>query len=831
MNKIKNFWGRIASTCGLATLLMFSAALTAQTAPPLGVAGNFAVLGGSTVTNTGLSAIAGDLGVSPGTSVTGFPPGVVSGGIIRINDAVAQQAQSDLTTAYNALAGQAFNTDLTGQDLGGLTLPPSVYRFSTSAQLTGTLVLDAQGNPNAVFIFQIGSTLTTASNARVQVINGGSNCNVFFQVGSSATLGTGTQFAGNILALASITATTGSTVAGRLLARNGAVTLDTNIVAVCPAVCNPITLAPVNLPAATANSLYSQTITASGGTAPYAFSLSGGTLPPGLSLSSSGASSVLLSGTPTTPGSFTFTVTATDAAGCIGFRVYTIVVNPAACPTIELAPATLPAGISGAAYSQNLLASGGASPYAFTVSAGALPPGLNLVPGGAANATISGTPTTAGNYTFTITATDANGCLGSRVYTIVIANPACPTIVVAPATLPAAISGTPYSQAITASGGAAPYSFSVSAGALPPGLSFSANGASSVLLSGTPLTPGSFTFTVTATDANGCLGVRQYTIVVTAPVCPAIVLAPATLPAIVSGVAFSQILSASGGTAPYTFTLSSGTLPPGLTLSPSGNAAVLLSGTPTSTGNFTFTIQATDSLGCIGFQTYTLVVNPPVCPLISLTPATLPLAIVGTPYSQTLTASGGTAPYTFAVTSGALPPGLVLSNSGPSSALLAGTITTAGSYTFTITATDAAGCRIALVYTVTVSNPACPLIILTPATLPFAVIGVPYSQTITASGGAAPYAFTLTIGQLPPGLVLSPAGPSSVLLSGTPTALGSYSFTIRVTDANGCLTTLSYSNVQVVAQPISVPTLGIFGLLLLTGLIAGYAWISRRLQS
>ena len=193
-----------------------------QTAPPLGVAESFAVLGGSAVTNTGPTSIVGDLGVSPGTAVTGFPPGVVVNGAIHANDAVAQQAQSDVTNAYNNLAGQAPDTDLTGQDLGGMTLVPGVYLFTSSAQLTGTLTFDAQGDPDAVFVVQIGSTLTTASASSVVVINGGSDCNVFWQVGSSATLGTGSDIAGNILALTSITMTTGATLSGRALARNGA---------------------------------------------------------------------------------------------------------------------------------------------------------------------------------------------------------------------------------------------------------------------------------------------------------------------------------------------------------------------------------------------------------------------------------------------------------------------------------------------------------------------------------------------------------------------------------------------------------------------------------
>ena len=204
---------------------------TSAQAVSMGAAQSFAVLAGSTVTNTGPTTVVGDLGVSPGLAVTGFPPGVVTGGVIHTGDAVALQAQQDTTTAYNDLAGRACNNDLTGQDLGGLTLTPGVYCFSSSAQLTGTLTLDAQGDPGAEFIFQVGSTLTTASSAAVRVINGAQTCNVLWQVGSSATLGTTTAFVGDLLALASITLNTGATVIGRALARNGAVTMDTNRVA------------------------------------------------------------------------------------------------------------------------------------------------------------------------------------------------------------------------------------------------------------------------------------------------------------------------------------------------------------------------------------------------------------------------------------------------------------------------------------------------------------------------------------------------------------------------------------------------------------------------
>lgn len=195
-------------------------------APSLGSAESFVVLASSTVTNTGSGTYYGDVGVSPGTEVIGFPPGMVINGAIHRADALALQAQIDADNAYNNLAGQTCNVDLTGQDLGGMTLQPGIYCFDTSAQVTGALVLDAMGDPNAVWIFQIGSTLTTASAATVAVINAGKALSAFWQVGSSTTLGTGTRFEGNIIAYASVTMDTGASLTGRALSLNGAVTID-----------------------------------------------------------------------------------------------------------------------------------------------------------------------------------------------------------------------------------------------------------------------------------------------------------------------------------------------------------------------------------------------------------------------------------------------------------------------------------------------------------------------------------------------------------------------------------------------------------------------------
>jgi hypothetical protein len=202
---------------------------------PLGTDATFAVLAGSTVTNSGLTVVTGDLGVSPGTAITGFTgiapggPGVVVGGSIHSADPVAAQAQLDLTNAYNNAAGRANPIGIPA-DIGGLVIPPGVYKAPVSLMITGTVTLDGQNNPNSVFIFQMASTLTTSVNSSVLLINMANPCNVFWQVGSSATLNATSVFNGNILALASISLGTGAVVNGRTLARNGAVTMLSNIV-------------------------------------------------------------------------------------------------------------------------------------------------------------------------------------------------------------------------------------------------------------------------------------------------------------------------------------------------------------------------------------------------------------------------------------------------------------------------------------------------------------------------------------------------------------------------------------------------------------------------
>jgi hypothetical protein len=263
--------GRVAligiALCFVFTAIMVAIPIAANAAPVgLATAQPFVVLGGAGVTNSGSSVLNGDLGVTPGTSLSGFGAPAVVNGATHDNDAVAAQAQADLTTAYNVAAGQpiAPGNDLTGVDLGGLTLSPGAYGYSTSAQLTGQLTLDAHGDPSAQFVFVIGSTLTTASASSVILTNGASPCNVFWKIGSSATFGSGTAFEGNVMALTSISLNSGVTVLGRALARNGEVTLIDDVLTL-PGCANETSTTPTETATSTSAGTTTTSTVANGG--------------------------------------------------------------------------------------------------------------------------------------------------------------------------------------------------------------------------------------------------------------------------------------------------------------------------------------------------------------------------------------------------------------------------------------------------------------------------------------------------------------------------------------------------------------------------------------
>ncbi|TNJ32880.1 beta strand repeat-containing protein, partial [Arenimonas terrae] len=504
---------------------------------------------------------------------------------------------------------------------------------------------------------------------------------------------------------------------------------------------------------------FSQAFTASGGSGPYSYAVTGA-LPAGLVLAGD-----TISGTPTVPGSYPITVTATDTGSTGAGAPFSIAQNytiDVPAPTIAVAPATLPDPAIGAAYAESVTASGGVGPYTFAVTAGALPAGLSL----ATDGTLSGTATAVGTFNFTVTATDANGQTGSRAYSVTVG---APTLALAPGagTLNAPY-GAAFSQAFTASGGTGPYSYAVT-GTLPAGLSFSGD-----TLSGTPTVPGSYPITVTATD-TGSSGVgapfsiaQNYTIDVPAPT---VVVAPATLPDPSAGVAYSESITATGGVGPYTFAVTAGALPAGLNLATDGT----LSGTATEVGTFNLTVTATDANGQAGSRAYTLTV---AAPTLTMTPAAGTLtAPYGAAYSQAFTAAGSAGPFNYVLT-GTLPAGMSFSGN-----TLSGTPTAPGSYPVTVTATDTvltgAGAPFSIAQNYTIDVPA-PTVVVAPATLPDPSAGVAYSESITATGGVGPYTFAAT-GTLPAGLNLATDG----TLSGTATEVGTFNLTVTATDANG----------------------------------------------
>ncbi|AZR36764.1 autotransporter domain-containing protein [Xanthomonas vasicola] len=461
-----------------------------------------------------------------------------------------------------------------------------------------------------------------------------------------------------------------------------------------------VTISPASLPAATAGSAYSQTLTASGGTPGYTFVVSAGALPAGLTLNASG----VLSGTPTASGSFNFTVTATDnGAPTSGSRAYTLTVAGA---NVTLPATTLPAGTAGQAYSSAITpATGGIAPYSYALTAGALPAGITL---NSSSGALSGTTTSVGGFSFTVTATDSTSgtpSQGTRGYTL---NIAAPTIAVTPSAVPTATRGTAYSQTLRASGGMAAYSYAITSGALPAGITLASNGT----LSGTATVEGTFNFTVQATDANSFTGAQACSLTVAGP---NLVLPASALPAGTAGQAYAAAVTpATGGTAPYRYAVTAGALPGGVVLDAATGG---LSGTPTVSGTFTFTLTVTDSTPSPAAQasrSYALTINAAT---LVLAQPTLPAAVRGTAYNQVLTASGGIAPYRYSIASGALPAGLTLASDGT----LSGTPTVQGTSSFTIAVADAGNASATQAYTFTVSDAA-----------PVAVADVAATMTDTA---------------------------------------------------------------------------------------------------
>jgi hypothetical protein len=507
-----------------------------------------------------------------------------------------------------------------------------------------------------------------------------------------------------------------------------------------------------NPPAGTVNAAYAAQLSASGGTAPYTWTLVSGALPAGLTLSAGGA----ITGTPTAQGTSGFTVQAKDAVGTTATGAFSITISAAGTP-LSLGTGTLPSGTVGVAYSATIPVSGGASPYSCVITSGTLPSGLALDAG----CLVSGTPTVAGTVTVQVKATDSSSPqeTANGPETITIA-PAALSLTTG--TLPSGTVGVAYSAPIPVAGGTSPYTCVLASGNLPAGLSLGTG----CVVSGTPTAAGTLTVQVQVTDASS----PQKTITgpETITINPAALsLTTGTLPAGTVGTAYSATIPVAGGTSPYQCTIITGTLPAGLAL----GANCLVSGTPTTAGTITVQVNATDSSSpqksVSGPQTITI--NPAAATLVIASP---PSATVGQPYTGTIPVTGGTGPYTCILKSGSLPQGLSLG----STCVVTGTPTMSGSATVTVTATDSSSPKNSTTGPVTLTvNPGATLTIGNP---PPATVGQPYMGTIPVTGGAPPY-MCVTTSVLPQGLALSAA----CVITGTPVTSGPTTISVTVTDS------------------------------------------------
>ncbi|MEI8025144.1 MAG: putative Ig domain-containing protein [Pseudomonadota bacterium] len=831
----KSFSGTINP--GSALLSMITTAISPVTAGitysfPIAVSGGskpyaFAVTSGTLP--SGLS-----LGAS--TGIISGSPAITSGGqaysfTIRVTDAASQTQTVSLvgTVAANPVGGvQIVSTTIPGiavgavstgvSTSGGVTpltfavssgaLPSGLSINTTTGAITGTVPI-SQGNTNYGFsVTVVDSAGISSSKSFTGTVNAGSSVlSILSTQLSPVTAGVAYSFP---LTVSGGTTPYGFTIITGSLPAGLAIHPTTGVLSGTPAVTsggqaysftvrasdsgsqtvtqqfigtianNPV--GSVKVVSTTIPGLgvgpVSTGISTAGGITPLTFALTSGTLPTGLALN---ASTGAITGTipvSSANASYGFSITVTDASSAFDVKSFTGTIN-AGTSLLTINSTSLSQFIAGISYSYPIVVTGGSSPYTFTISSGSLPTGVSLNP---SSGTLSGTPsvTTAGqSFAFTVTTTDASNQTANKTYTATVASSTAASLSIASQTIPAPSAGSPYVAAISVSGGTPPYAYSISNGSLPSGLSLST---SSGVISGTPAysTKGSaYLFTVQVTDTTNLTTSGSY---------PGFVgsyttaISPSTLPTAIPSANYNGFISTTGGQAPYIYSLTSGTLPSGLALNASTG---VISGTVAeSEAGLTrnFTIKSVDANNVQTSTAYALTTDNFT---VNITNSSLANATEGSAYSNSstsLTATGGSGPYTFQYT-GSLPSGIGLTSSGAffgTAATNSGAMSPGTNYTIYVRARDSnnnVSATVPLILTTIVSVPS-----VTSATPTAAVLGSAYSYTLTASGGRGPYSFAVTAGSAPAGLSLATSGLMSGIASVANTC-PTGSFTVRVTDS------------------------------------------------
>ncbi len=497
-----------------------------------------------------------------------------------------------------------------------------------------------------------------------------------------------------------------------------------------------------SLPSGTIDVPYTATLASREFLTPPTWSATG--LPPGLTLN---PSTGVISGSPTTNGAFGVTISAATASQSAQPKTLVIAIG---APTLDFTPGIPPGGVLGAPYNASFSAKGGEGNYVFSAVGAGLPPGLVLSPSGA----VSGTPTQAGDFKFVVRVTSVQVVTEKPVSMSVDSAP----MGLSPDALGPAYTGTPFSQTFVASGGTAPYVFQFGQTSnVPPGLVLTTAG----VLAGTPTAAGSFRFSIEVTDARQRRVQRDHTLAVLAE---GSITTP-SLPEATQGEAYKAFIETSGGTGPFTYDIASGTLPDGLVLTGGGE----LSGTPTGSGRFTFVVRSTDANQRATTHEYTIVVFA----MITMAPDAVPNASLLKDYSAQLTATGGQPGYVWQIGNGALPDGILFTNGA-----FRGAATRAGTFSFDVTVTDQRQRTATKRYGIVVAEgPSIQI----DGTIPEGLVGVAYRAQFLSQGGRAPFRWSVT-GQLPPGLNL---GGADGTITGIPTTVGAFDFTLRVEDADG----------------------------------------------